>query len=145
MANGFSDYVEGALFDTMCKGTAFPAAPANLYLALFSADPGDTGASNELTGNGYARVAIPKDTNNSTNTNWNAKGTSGQATTISNKATITFPTATGNWTTATYFALFDASTGTTNMWFSGVITGGVTVNNGNTLSLVDGNLVLTVD
>lgn len=143
MANGFSDYLEGAILDWMCKRTTFPSAPTTLYISLHSADPGDTGAS-ELTGGSYARASITTDTNNATDVNFNAKGTSGAQRTITNKATITFPTATGNWTNATYFAIWDASSAG-NCLFSGTITGGVTVNNGNTLSLVDGNMTIGID
>jgi len=145
MANGFSDYVEGAILDFFFKRTTTPfaTAPTTVYVSLHSADPGDTGTS-ELSGGSYARASITTDTNNSTNTNWNAKGTSGQATTITNHATITFTQATGNWTTATYFGIWDAST-SGNLLFTGTITGGVTVNNGNTLSLVDSNITISID
>lgn len=142
MANGFSDYLENALLDWAFKRTTFPGAPTSVQISLHSADPGDTGAS-ELTGGSYARVTFNTDTSNASDSQFNAKSTSGQARQISNKATITFPTATGNWSTATYFGIWDA--GGTNLLFTGTITGGVTVNNGNTLSLIDGNLVVSID
>lgn len=143
MANGFSDYLENALLDWAFKRTTFPAAPTSVQISLHSADPGDTGASELAATGSYARVTFNTDTNNSTDTQFNAKSTNGQARQISNKATITFPTATGNWTTATFFGVWDAAG--TNLLFTGAITGGVTVNNGNTLSLVDGNLVVSID
>lgn len=143
MANGFSNYVENAILDWLTKRTAFPSAPTTLYVSLHSADPGDTGAS-ELTGGSYARASINTDTNNSTDVQFNAKTNNGESRQITNKATITFPTATGNWVTATHFGIWDdLSAG--NLLFTGTITGGVTVNNGNTLSLVDGNLIIGVD
>lgn len=143
MANGFSNYLENAILDWMTKRTAFPLVPNTLYISLHSADPGDTGAS-ELTGGSYARASINTDTNNSTDTQFNAKSDNGQARQVTNKATITFATATGNWTNATYFGIWDAST-SGNLLFTGTITGGVTINNGNTLSLVDGNIVIAID
>lgn len=147
MANGFSDYLEGAILDFYFKRTTTPfaTAPTTVYVSLHSGDPGDTGASELSTGTGsYARASITTDTNNSTNTQFNAKGTSGAASTITNKATITFPTATANWAAATFFGIWDASTAG-NLIFTGTITGGVQVNNGNTLSLVDGNITISID
>lgn len=146
MANGLSNYVEAKVLDWVFKQTAFGSAPTVLYVSLHSADPGDTGAS-ELSGNSYARAQLNPDTNNSTDVNWNAKGTSGQAATMSNKLDITFPTATGNWTTATYFGIWDASSSGNLLW-SGAITGGLTVNNGNTAKFTagtPGQLVVTID
>lgn len=151
MANGLSNYVESKLVNWLFKQTAFGSAPTALYVALHSADPGDTGA-NELAATGsYARAQLNPDTDSSTNTNWNAAGTSGSAATMSNKLAVTFPTATANWNSGSaiqYFSIWDASS-SGNCLFSGTISAsGVVVLNGTTLSFAGGtpgNLSITVD
>lgn len=81
-------------------GIAAYAAPATLYLGLSTADPGETGSGlAEPLGNAYARVAI------TSTLVWNAT-----LKRIENNATITLPTATGSWGTATHFGWFDALT-----------------------------------
>lgn len=152
MANGLTDYMEGKVLDWVFKQTAFGTAPTVLYYSLHSADPGDTGASELAATGSYARAQLNPDTNNSTDTNYNAKGTSGAARTMSNKLDITFPTATANWNSGNpiqYFAIWDASS-TGNCLWSGSIAGGtgVTVLNGTTLKFTGGTpgqMSVTID
>lgn len=88
------------------RGTASPSVPANYYVSLHSADPGLTGAS-ELSGNGYARVAV-----SAASGSWSAPATNGSVRQITNAAAVTFPAATGsNWSAATHFGVWDASSG----------------------------------
>ncbi len=52
-----SDTTEGYLIDWLLS-LASPTAPATVYVALSTADPGEAGGSiAEPSGNGYARVA----------------------------------------------------------------------------------------
>lgn len=93
-----SDYLEDAIRNYF-KGTAFPAVPTDLLIALYTAAPSDSGGGTEVTtGVGYWRAAMPA-------SGW----TSGAAGTgqISNTAAITFPTASGSWGTVTHFGVFD--------------------------------------
>lgn len=132
-----SDYLEAKILDHVLGGTAY-TAPATVYAALFSVTPSDSGGGTELSGNSYARVAI---TNNTTN--WpNATGTS--PTTKANGTTITFPTATGDWSTAVAFGLFDASSAG-NLLIWGALTASKTVQNGDTASFAIGQLTWTED
>jgi hypothetical protein len=96
----FTDYTEGKVADEIFGATAF-AAPGTLHVGLHSAYPNEAGSGAELTGNGYARVAV---TNNTTN--WpNYSG--GQKT---NGNPINFPTATGsNWLEAVAVSIWDAA------------------------------------
>ena len=99
--------------------------PATVYVSLHSADPGETGAS-ELSGNGYARVAV---TNNGTN--WPAASGGVK----SNGAAVTFPTATGSdWAAATHFGIWDASSAG-NPLFLGALAASKTVQVGDTAQL----------
>ena len=70
--SGFSDYIEAAVINSMMRAQAFPSIP-NVYLALFTADPTDTGSLvNEVSYPGYARLITtglwqaPSGPNNST-------------------------------------------------------------------------------
>lgn len=105
MANGFSDWVEGWLQDWK-NGTTAPAAPATVYFALHTADPGDTGANEVSTTNtGYGRVGVTSPAF--------TKSTSGTATRLTNTAAINFGTVppAGTGYTATHWSTWTASTG----------------------------------
>lgn len=102
---GFSDATEQAALDGLFSATAF-AGYTNLFVALFSVAPDDTGGGTEASGGGYARVSTAS-------ADWNAA--TGTAPAIKdNSSVITFPTATGDWSggaNMVAFALFSASTG----------------------------------
>lgn len=118
------------------RGVTYPAVPANHYISLHSADPGLTGAS-ELSGNGYARVAIAPGTGT-----WSAPATNGSVREISNSGAVTFPTATGaDWAAATYFGIWDASSAG-NFIRGAALGASKTVQVGDTASFAAGALVL---
>ncbi|WP_377846978.1 hypothetical protein [Bosea sp. UC22_33] len=54
MAGSASDYLEKKLLDHSL-GVAAYTMPGTVYLALFTADPGEAGPGTEVSGNGYAR------------------------------------------------------------------------------------------
>lgn len=152
MPNGASQAMEKLVLEWLLKQTTMGTAPSTLFFALHSADPGDTGA-NELTSTGaYARAQLNPDTNNSTNTNYNAIDQTAAASKITNKLDITFPQATADWNGGSkinFFSIWSASSAGTCYW-SGTIAGGsgVTVNNGTTLKFVGGatgQLSITLD
>lgn len=61
----FSNAAETAVLEQIFKGTALPwNGNSDLYLALYTADPGETGSAvtNEATYGGYARVAVTRAT-----------------------------------------------------------------------------------
>jgi hypothetical protein len=118
------------------RGTAHPAVPANFYVSLHSADPGLTGAS-ELSGNGYARVAVSTAAGS-----WTAPATNGSNREITNVAAVTFPTATGtDWATATYFGIWDTLT-VGNFIRGAALTASKTVQVGDTVSFAAGALAI---
>jgi hypothetical protein len=95
-----SDYLEQKVLDHI-YGLAVFTAPANLYVALFDGDPGETGASNEISGNAYARVLVVN-----TSSGWVRSGS-----VVSNVGAVTFSAPTpGDWGTVTHAGLFDAVT-----------------------------------
>lgn len=78
------------------------ASDGDLYIALFTTDPGESGdVTNEATYTGYARVAVARD-----NTEWTV--TDGVAMNVNN---ITFPEATGGSETITHFGIMSGVSG----------------------------------
>lgn len=137
MAGSKSNYLEAKLLDHVLGNTAY-TAPSNVYVALYTATPSDSGGGTEVTGGSYARVAL---TNNTTN--WpNASGTSPTA--KSNGTTITFPTATADWGTVTSFGIFDAST-SGNLLYWSTLNANKVISNGDTATFTNGNITVTED
>ena len=79
-----------------------PSATAgSLYIALYTADPGETDAGTEATYTSYARQAVAR----------SAAGFTLSGNVASNAALITFPTSTGVSNTITHFGVRTASSG----------------------------------
>lgn len=55
---GLTDFAENTVLDDMYNAGAGFGVAGDPFVALHSADPGDTGATNELTGGGYARQQV---------------------------------------------------------------------------------------
>lgn len=122
-----SNYLENKLVDHIFRATSF-TAPAALYVSLHTADPLDTGAGTEVSGNAYARAQLNPSTSNWANTqNSGTSASSGTGGQTSNKAVIAFTTPTASWGTVTHFAVWDAST-TGNMICYGALTVSKTIN-----------------
>jgi len=133
--SGQSDYLELKLLDHVLGATVY-TAPATVYLALYSVTPGDAGGGTELSGNGYARVAV---TNNATN--WPAAAAGAK----SNGAAVVFPTATpSNWTAAVAFGILDNSSGG-NLLYWGPLTESVTILANETPQFNIGDIIVTED
>ena len=104
-----SNYLELRLLDHML-GAGTVTTPATVYFALYSVVPSDTGGGTELTGSGYARLAVNNDT-----TNFPAATTNGTTGRGEKKLGVaqSFPANSGgsNWTTVVGWGLLDASSG----------------------------------
>lgn len=134
--SAFGDYFEQAILNWL-RGTAFPTAPANLYVALFTAATDDTNAGGtEVSGNAYARQAVSTATGT-----WSAPGVGGV---ISNSNAITFPAATpATWGTVTHMSIQDASSAG-NRIVHGALTASKTVGVGDVFQFAVGTLAITV-
>lgn len=126
-----SDFLENALIDWFWRGQAAPTLPADLHFGLFTTAPSDAGGGTEVSGGGYARVAVTRSLANfagtqGAGTTTASTGSSGQT---SNNAAITFPTPSGNWGTVVAVGVFDAATGGNLLVWSNLTTP-KTVNNG---------------
>ena len=115
-----SDYLESKILNWALRGTAMGTAPANVYIALFTAAPNDAGGGTEVSGGSYARVAV------STSGGFDAPSSGGVT---ANTNLITFPVPSASWGTITHVGIFDASSGG-NLLFWGALTTPVAVNNG---------------
>jgi len=120
-----SDFLELELLDHVF-GTAY-SVPTNIFIALSTADPLDTGAAiAEPSGNGYARKV---------HNSWDAAA----ARLTENTGVITFAQASGAWGLITHYAIFDAITGG-NFLAHGSLAVSKNVVNGNTPSIADGQI-----
>jgi len=95
--SALSDYLENKLIDHILRGQTL-TAPANVWIALFTAAPNDAGGGTEVSGGSYARVQVASSLANwagtqGAGTTTASSGTGGQT---SNNGAITFPAPTAN-------------------------------------------------
>ena len=135
-----TDFFENKLIDFLFRGQALGitgataaagTGPANLYIALFTANPTDSAAGTEVTGGSYARVAITSSLANwaGTQSAGSTVASSGTGGTTSNNGAITFPAPTANWGVVTGMGIFDAATAG-NLLIYSALTVNKTINNG---------------
>ena len=133
----FSDYLEAAILNSVFRATAFPAEPTNVYIALFTAAPSDSGGGTEVSGNAYARKTI----STAGGTAFSAPGVGGETHNVAEQA---FAAASGgNWGTVTHFGIFDAVSGG-NLLFHGALTASKVVNDGDVFRFVASALSITL-
>ena len=118
--SAFSDYLENKVLDHLLGAVPF-TAPSTVYFALYTSSPNDAGGGTEVSGGGYARVAVA---NNAVNWPGAATGTK------RNGTTITFPEASATWGTIVAIGILDAvSSGNLLFWTSitsrSVVTGDI--------------------
>jgi hypothetical protein len=141
----FSDYLENKLVDHIFRGQSL-TAPATIYVGLSTTACSDSSFGTEVSGNGYARVAVTSALANwagtqSAGSTTASTGTGGQT---SNNAAISFTTPTGSgWGTVTHWHLSDASS-SGNLLFCAALTSSKTINAGDTVSFAIGALTVTL-
>lgn len=121
-------------------GVRGSSTAGSLYVALHTADPGETGTqtTSETAYTNYARVAIARSSGGFT-----VSGTA--PTQVANAAAVTFPACGASGATLTYFSIGRDSSGAGEILVSGVLTSQLIVSNGITPSFAIGALVATVD
>lgn len=124
----FSNYLENKVLLHVFGATAY-TAPATLYAALFTSDPGEAGTGTEVSGGSYARQTIAFTV------------TANQA---SNTAAVEFPTATASWGTITHAAVYDAVSGG-NLLAYGPLTTSKTIASGDVLRIPAGDFDINLD
>lgn len=106
-----------------------PSAPSGWYLSLHTGSPGEANdGANELTGNGYSRVTL------------SLAAVSGSS--VSTDADAVFTASGGDWSAASHWGVYDASTNG-NLILHGALSSGVTVTDGNTYTVSSGDLTVT--
>ena len=101
---GTSDYLEAAVLDAVLRNTSY-TSPATVYLALYTADPGDDDTGTEVSGGSYARQSCA------------FSRTAGVA---SNTSAVEWPTSTGSWGTVAYVGVLDASSAGNLLYHAGL-------------------------
>ena len=116
-----SNTTETAALDAFLRGTD-PSyrAGATQYLALFTADPGETASlAAEANYTGYARVALTK-----------ATAWTGTSSPFTNTNLIQFGACTAGTNALTHFAVVDTASGAVAMMISGALSATLNVSSG---------------
>lgn len=126
-----SNYLEDEVLDhVLGKGTRDFTSPANLFVSLYTTDPGEDDSGSEVSGNGYARTAVT----------FNASS-SGTAT---NNGDVTFPAASGGaFGLISHIGIHDASTAG-NLLFYGALTASRQVDDGDIFQISDTQLSISL-
>ena len=110
-------------------------AEATQYLALFTADPGDTGSlAAEATYTGYARVALTKASA------WTDGGSS-----FTNANLVQFGACTAGTSAITHFAVVDTASGAVAQMISGALSATLNVSAGIQPQFQAGSLSITAE
>ena len=113
------------------------ATAGNLYVALHTADPGETGdqTTNEIAYTSYARVAVPR----------SGVGWTRTSSTVENAALVQFPQCTGSSGTATHFSIGLLSSGAGQIVLSGALNASLAISSGIQPQFAAGALTATAD
>ena len=125
-----ANYLEDELLDHIF-GTGAWSAPETRYIGLHTADPGETGATAEVSGNNYSRA---------TENGWGAS--SGGA--IANSGIVTFATPSGSWGVVTHITVWDAVSGG-NCLFVGALAASKTIEASDPVTFPVGDLDITLE
>lgn len=131
MPGSLGNYGENSILNHLFKNASM-SQPTNLFFALSTADPTESGSGlSEPSGNGYARAS---------GNNWSVATTGA----VGNLTAITWPTSTGSWGTITHYAMLDASSGG-NVISYGSLSVSKTITSGDTISFPSGGMIFTLD
>lgn len=136
----FSDYLESKILDHVLGAATF-VPPSTVYFALYTVTPDDAGGGVEVSGGGYARVAVP---NNGTNF---PPATGDTPTLKANGTSVMFPAsgaATSSWGTVVAMAVYDAATGGNELCWAALAIA-KTIDVGDTATFGVGAFTLTLD
>ena len=138
-ATDMTDYLETEVLEQIFKNISIFASPTAVYVALYTADPGEAGSdASEVsdTATAYAREQVI-----TTGTAWTLTGNA-----VTNLNDVDFGTATANWGTVTHMAITDnALRATGNHFLNGALTVSKTVNNGDSFKFAAGDIDVTFD
>lgn len=121
-------------------GLLASAVAGSIYIALHTADPGETGdqTTSECSYTGYVRKAVAR-----ADAQWTV--TSASPATASNANVQTFAACTGGTSTATHFSVGYAVSGTGKLFYSNALASSLAISNGITPEFAADALVVTED
>ena len=93
----FTNFLEQKVLEHVFRNVAY-TSPTALYVGLFTSTPSDSTAGTEVSSGSYARQTVA------------FSFTSGDPSSVTNTAQITFPTSTASWGTVTHAGIYDALT-----------------------------------
>ncbi|MCC6506792.1 MAG: hypothetical protein IT475_15290 [Aquimonas sp.] len=131
-----SNATEADILDVLLRGLD-PSyrAGATQYLAMFTADPSETGSiADEADYTGYSRVALTK-----------SSAWTGTASPFTNAALIQFGACTAGTNALTHFAVVDTASGAVNMMISGALSATLNVSAGIQPQFAIGVLSISAD
>jgi len=109
--------------------TGSATRPTTWYVALFTDDPGESGAGTEISGGSYARTAVTFTVSGDT---------------ASNSGAVEFPAASTSWGTITHIGVMDAAT-SGNMIVYAALTASKTIASGDVFRIPAGDLDITLN
>ena len=129
MAESLTQYSQKKLLDHLL-GIAGFTMPSGIWLAAFTADPGEAGSlANEVSASGYARIEIT-----------GIMGATALGTGIStNTSAAAFAAAIADWGAVSHIAIMDAATGG-NMLAKNAMGSTRTINTGDVLDFAIGKI-----
>lgn len=133
----FSNTAETAINNYIFKGTDVSwSANTDLWLALHTADPGETGTAitSETNYTSYARVQVDR-----------ATGFTVSGATVENASLAQFPISTGGTSTVTHVSIVTSDSGAGTIIASGALNASQTIVTGNQPQFSAGDLVFTLD
>ena len=125
--SAFSNYLENKVLLHVFGGTSY-TAPATLYLALYTTDPGEGNTGTECSGTSYARQTIAFTVVNDT---------------ASNTSAVEFPVAGSSWGTISYIGILDNLT-SGNLLAYGALTTAKAIDSGDVFRVEAGDLDITL-
>lgn len=152
----YTDIFENKLIDWLFRGQALGingasaaagTGPTTLYVSLKLAADSDSAPGAEVSGAGYARVAVASSLVNWAGTQAAAStaASSGSSATTSNNAAIAFPAPTGTWGQVVGMGIHDAATGGNELFYAALGTP-KTINSGDPApSFAAGTLIVQID
>jgi hypothetical protein len=136
MAGNAGTYIQTARINWLL-GTAYIAAPATTYVALFTVAPANDGTGGtEVSGGAYGRQSVAS-------SGW-AAASGASPTQTSNNGVISFGVATASWGTIVAWALYDAATGG-HLIYTSNLTVSKTIGANDSFSFAIGSLVVEED
>lgn len=131
-----TDYAEGQIRDWMSQGVDVDTAPAELHVALHTADPGEVpDGSTEVGAGDYSRQSV------SAGSGWNTPNEND----FENANEVSFGEATSDWGTISHVSLWDASDATGNCLAAFPLDSTVTIDTNDEARFQAGDLSFSID